>query len=253
MIEKQFTPQYLAMTETIFSTGNGYFGMRGCFEEGTPVVQNGTFINGFYESWPIIYGEDAYGFARTGQTIVNITDSRIIKLYVDDEAFYLQRATLLSYDRRLNMKEGTLDREILWETPSGKQVSIKSRRLVSFEHRHLAAIFYEVTVLNATAPVVISSEMACDQSGQTGGDTGDDPRKARGFQHQVLLPQMNYADDRRIVLCHRTNNSKLMLACGIDHQIDTECPHTHTRVNVQKIPVRLSFRSMLNRANRCDL
>ncbi len=226
-IEKQFTPQYLAMTETIFSTGNGYFGMRGCFEEGTPVVQNGTFINGFYESWPIIYGEDAYGFARTGQTIVNITDSRIIKLYVDDEAFYLQRATLLSFDRRLNMKEGTLDREIIWETPSGKQVSIKSRRLVSFEHRHLAAIYYEVTVLNATAPVVISSEMACDQSGQTGGDTGDDPRKARGFQHQVLLPQMNYADDRRIVLSHRTNHSKLMLACGIDHQIETECPHTH--------------------------
>jgi len=226
-IEKQFTPQYIAMTETIFSTGNGYFGMRGCFEEGTPVVQNGTFINGFYESWPIIYGEDAYGFARTGQTIVNITDSRIIKLYVDDEAFYLQRATLLSFDRRLNMKEGTLDREIVWETPSGKQVSIKSRRLVSFEHRHIAAIYYEVTVLNASAPVVISSEMACDQSGQTGGDTGDDPRKARGFQHQVLLPQMNYADDRRIVLSHRTSNSKLMLACGIDHQIDTECPHTH--------------------------
>jgi len=97
---------------------------------------------------------------------------------------------------------------------------------VSFEHRHLAAIYYEVTVLNATAPVVISSEMACDQSGQTGGDTGDDPRKARGFQHQVLLPQMHYADDRRIVLCHRTNHSRIMLACGIDHHIDTECPHT---------------------------
>jgi alpha,alpha-trehalose phosphorylase len=227
MIEKQFTPQYLAMTETIFSTGNGYLGMRGCFEDGTPVVQNGTFINGFYESWPIVYGEDAYGFARTGQTIVNITDSRIIRLYVDDEAFYLPRAALLSFDRRLNMKEGTLDREILWETPSGKQVSIKSRGLVSFEHRHLAAIYYEITVLNSTAPVVISSEMACDQSGQTGGDTGDDPRKARGFQHQVLLPQMNYAENRRIVLCHRTNHSRLMLACGIDHQIDTECSYRH--------------------------
>jgi len=227
MIEKQFTPQFLAMTETIFSTGNGYLGMRGCFEDGSPVAQNGTFINGFYESWPIIYGEDAYGFARTGQTIVNITDSRIIKLYVDDEAFYLPSAAMHGFDRRLNMKEGTLDRDILWETPSGKQVSIKSRRLVSFEHRHLAAIYYEVTVLNATAPVVISSEMACDQSGQTGGDTGDDPRKARGFQHQVLLPQMHYADDRRIVLCHRTNHSRIMLACGIDHHIDTECPHTH--------------------------
>ena len=67
--------------------------------------------------------EDAYGFAKTGQTIFNVTDSKIIKLFVDDEPFWLPNANLLSYDRRLNMKSGTLDREILWETPAGKQVS----------------------------------------------------------------------------------------------------------------------------------
>ena len=159
MVEKQFSPKFLEMTETIFATGNGYIGMRGCFEEGKPVVQNGTFINGFYESWPIVYGEDAYGFAKNGQTIVNAPDSKIIKLYVDDEPFYIPHATMLSFDRRLNMKSGTLDREILWEMPSGKQVLIKSRRLVSFQHRHLAAISYSVTVMNANAPVVICSEV----------------------------------------------------------------------------------------------
>ncbi len=75
----------MEMTETIFAIGNGYLGMRGCVEEGAPVMQNGTFVNGFYESWPIVYGEEAYGFAKTGQTIVNVTDSKKIKLYVDDE------------------------------------------------------------------------------------------------------------------------------------------------------------------------
>ena len=50
------------------------------------------------------------------------------------------------------MKSGTLDREILWETPAGKQVLITSRRLVSFAHRHVAAISYQVTLLNAEAP-----------------------------------------------------------------------------------------------------
>ena len=115
--------------------------MRGCPEEGGPNAENGTFINGFYETRPIVYGEDAYGFARTGQTICNVTDSKIIKLFVDDEPFWLPDAHLLTYDRRLNMKSGTLDREILWETPAGKQVSITSRRLVSFANqargRHL--------------------------------------------------------------------------------------------------------------------
>ena len=90
-------------------------------------------MNGFYESWPIVYGEEAYGFARTGQTMLNVTDSKIIRLFVDDEPFELARANLRHYDRRLNMKSGTLDREFLWETPSGKQVRIKSRRLISFQ------------------------------------------------------------------------------------------------------------------------
>ena len=96
--------------------------MRRCPEEGGPNAENSTLINGFYEMRPIVYGEEAYGFAKTGQTICNVTDGKIIKLFVDDEPFWLPDAKLLSYDRRLNMKSGTLDREILWETPAGKQV-----------------------------------------------------------------------------------------------------------------------------------
>ncbi|MCK5186308.1 MAG: glycoside hydrolase family 65 protein, partial [Deltaproteobacteria bacterium] len=131
IVEKRFYPRYLAQSETLFSTGNGYLGMRGNFDEGAPVVQSGTFINGFHETWPIVYGEEAHGFAKTGQTMLNVTNSKIIKLYVDDEPFYLPTANLISFERVLDMKAGTLDREILWEMPSGKQISIKSRRLVS--------------------------------------------------------------------------------------------------------------------------
>ena len=117
VIEKTFHPEFLAQLETMLALGNGYLGMRGCPEEGGPNAENGTFINGFYESRPIIYGEEAYGFPKTGQTILNVTNSKIIKLFVDDEPFWLPNAHLLKYDRRLNMKSGTLDREILWETP----------------------------------------------------------------------------------------------------------------------------------------
>lgn len=80
MVQKQFSCRFLAQDETRFSTANGYFGMRGTFEEGAPVFQNGTFVNGFFESWPIIYGENAYGFAKTGQTMLNVTDSKTIGL-----------------------------------------------------------------------------------------------------------------------------------------------------------------------------
>ena len=66
MVEKRFYPRFMAQTESLFATGNGYLGMRGNFEEGSPAHENGTFVNGFYESWPIVYGEEAYGFAKMG-------------------------------------------------------------------------------------------------------------------------------------------------------------------------------------------
>ena len=179
VIEKGFHPEFLAQLETMLALGNGYLGMRGCPEEGGPNAENSTLINGFYETRPIVYPEDAFGFAKTGQTIFSVTDSKIIKLFVDDEPFWLPNANLLSYDRRLNMKSGTLDREILWETPAGKQVLITSRRLVSFANRHLAAISYQVTLLNAAASLVISSEMAAHEP--DGHTNSDDPRQARVF------------------------------------------------------------------------
>lgn len=135
VVEREFMASLLSQGETIFSLGNGYLGMRGCFEEGGPIGQHGTFINGFYESWPIVYPETAYGLATTGQSILNVTDTTIIKLYVDDEVFWLPHAHLLQFERRLNMRAGTLDRDIVWETPAGKQVSIRSRRLVGdYDH-----------------------------------------------------------------------------------------------------------------------
>ncbi len=223
IVEKQFYPRFLSQSETIFSTANGYLGMRGCFEEGTPVSENGTFINGFYESWKITYPEIAYGFSKTGQTMVNVTDSKIIKLYVDDEPFSLPDANLAGYERVLDMQAGTLDREIVWEMPSGKRVAIKSRRLVSFEHRHLAAISYEVTVLNDDAPVTISSEMRNDPPQQF---SEEDPRLGRGFQGRVLRPRVHYRKKQRVVLGHATDASKMTLACGIEHLLETECNYS---------------------------
>ncbi len=225
VIEKAFHPEFLAQSETMSALGNGYLGMRGCPEEGGPNAENGTFINGFYETRPIVYGEEAYGFAKTGQTICNVTDSKIIKLFVDDEPFWLPNAHLLNYDRRLNMKSGTLDREILWETPAGKQVSITSRRLVSFVNKHVAAISYCVTILNAPAFVVISSETTANEPGTR--DKEDDPRLARAFPGRVLHQRASYSKDRRIVLCHATEKSRFTLVCATDNVLESSCPYSY--------------------------
>jgi alpha,alpha-trehalose phosphorylase len=49
------------------------------FDEGTAVFQNRTLINGVHETWPIVYAESAYGYAKVGQTIVNVPDGTLIQ------------------------------------------------------------------------------------------------------------------------------------------------------------------------------
>ncbi|MDE2905709.1 MAG: glycoside hydrolase family 65 protein, partial [Acidobacteriota bacterium] len=222
LVETHFDERYLAAAESLFATANGYLGMRGTCDEGQPVVHNGTYVNGFHETWPIVYGEEAYGFAKLGQTIVDVPDAKIIRLYVDDEPFFLPTATLDRYERALDMRAGTLDRNLVWAHSSGQRVAIRSRRLVSLEHRHLAAISYEVTLLAYDAPVVIVSEISTEA--RTTGDNGD-PR-IKQFGCEVIEPQVSRAADRRIVLGYRTRSGGMTLSCAVDHELRTDCDYT---------------------------
>ena len=221
LVEKRFDLQYLGAAESLFAISNGYLGMRGTCDEGQPNVHSGTYVNGFHETWPIVYGEEAYGFAKEGQTIIDVPDAKVIKLYVDDEPFYLPTATVDNFERVLDMQNGTLDRELVWTHSSGQRVSIKSRRLVSFEHRHLAAIAYDITLLTSDAPVVIVSELARGSSTVT---ASKDPR-IRQFGCEVLEPVVQRAGERRVVLGFQTKSSKMTLSSAVDHAIETDCAY----------------------------
>ena len=59
----------------------------------------GTYINGFYESAPIIYGEKFIGFAENKQTILNLANAKVIRLSLDGEEFNLLTGKILSYRR----------------------------------------------------------------------------------------------------------------------------------------------------------
>jgi len=222
VVEKHFHLEFVAQMEAVMALGNGYLGMRGSPDEASPSVQNGTFVNGFYESWPIVYGEQAYGFAKTGQTMLNVTDSKTIKLIVDDEPFWLTTAHVSEYERKLNLRSATLDRQLVWETLAGTRIAIKSRRLVSFRQRHVAAIKYEVTLLNTPAHIVISSGVFVPQPGEQKGE--NDPRQTK-YLGNVFRYLAGFAKGGRIVLVHSTDRTRMILACGIDHEFETDCRH----------------------------
>ena len=225
--ETGFSRRWMGNAETIFALSNGFLGVRGTFEEGRPGIEPGTFCNGFHETWPIVHAEEAYGFARTGQTIVNVPDATLLKLYVDDEPLYLPTARLRTYERSLDFRRGVLTRDLEWASPGGKHVRVVSHRLVSLEHRHLGAITYEVEV-DRDAPVVISSQLLNRQDSRAddeprGGNNGD-PRRSRGFFDRVLNARQHHVEAHRIVTGYRTSHSRMTLGVGVDHIIETDNP-----------------------------
>jgi alpha,alpha-trehalose phosphorylase len=226
IVEARWAPDYLPRAETVFALSNGYLGMRGTMEEGRPVVAPGTFVNGFHETWPIVHAEEGYGLARVGQTIVTLPDTTVFELFVDDEPLFLPTARLRSYTRALDMRAGTLTRDLLWTTPAGKHVRVQSCRLVSLEHRHVAAMSYEVTV-DRPASVVIASRVLrpLGASVQIDGsaDSRRDPRLGRRLDSGVLLSCVAEGADGRMSLGYRTPNSGMTLGIGVEHEVGTAC------------------------------
>ncbi len=233
LVETEYSAEDLGTTETLFAVGNGYLGMRGCPEEGRDSHSHGTFVNGFHETFPIRHAESAYGLAKVGQTIVNAPDTALIKVYVDDEPILLSVADLESYERSLDFADGVLRRELMWRTPSGKRVQMTSTRSVSFAERHLAVMTMELTVLDADAPVVISTQILNRQDGQdeyhvrsAAMGEGVDPRQGSAFDRRVLEPQYHYAEKNRLMLGYRCAESRMTIAVGAHHEVDTANDYT---------------------------
>jgi alpha,alpha-trehalose phosphorylase len=233
LVEVGFSREDLSLTETLFAVANGYLGLRGDHEEGRDANDPGTFINGFHETWSIHHAEQAFGFATTGQTIVNVPDPKVMSLYVDDEPLELTIADLASYARTLDLRRGTVSRDLTWRTAAGKLVRVRSQRLVSLVHRHVAAITFEVTMESGAAPIVIASRLLNRQDAEYEARRGSftesvgvanperDPRRHRTFNHRVLQSRLHTADDRQMVLGFQCTNSKMSLACAARHHIDS--------------------------------
>lgn len=249
-VELEPSLEDLGVTETLFSVGNGYLGMRGNPEEGRKSYVHGTFINGFHETWPIKHAEEAFGFARTGQTIVNVPDTKLIKIYVDDEPLTLGISDLDTYERALDLRAGYLTREIVWRTPSGKRLQLRSRRMVSFTDRHLALFEIELTMVGGDAPVVLSSQIVNRQDGfddhRSSQEEGFDPRRAGRFNGRVLQPRGQWEDGSRMALGYETTGSGMTLCVAADHHLDTSNPfEVVTRVDEDqaKLVYRIDARS----------
>ncbi len=221
--EECFSPEISDKHETIFTLGNGYLGQRGTLEEETNTYCNGTYINGFYESRPIVYGESAYGYAENSQSMLNVINGKRIRLTIDNDQFDLNSGKIISSVRVLKMDEGVLYREVLWVSPSGKKVKLKTGRIVPLSEKGIAVTSFSVTMIDTEADIIISSEIDGNVRNMS---TGRDPRIGSTLKGQTLIITDGWASGNRCLISGRTENSGLSLTCMMSNVLETEAPYT---------------------------
>jgi alpha,alpha-trehalose phosphorylase len=214
--ERGLNLDMLARTESVFALSNGHVGLRGNLDEGEPHGLPGTYLNSVYERRPLPYAEAGYGYPESGQTLIDVTNGKIIRLLVDDEPFDVRYGSLQQHDRTLDLRSGTLCREVRWRSPADRTVEVRTTRLVSLTHRSVMAICYEVTPIDGPARVVLQSELVANE--ELPAASGD-PRVSAVLR-APLEPVEHDAQGTRIQLLHRTRNSGIGVAAAADHVVE---------------------------------
>ncbi len=203
----------LARTESAFALSNGHLGMRGTLEEGEPRGLPGTYLNGFYEQHALPYAEAGYGYPEAGQTIVNVTDGKVIRLLVEDEPLDMRYGQAPEHVRVLDFRSGTLRRRTVWVSPTGRRILLTTERLVSFAQRAVAAIRYVVEPIDGPLQLVAQSDLLANEPI---GGKGKDPRVALTLK-KPLLTDFATGAGCRALLAHHTKKSNLHMAAAMDH------------------------------------
>ncbi|MCC6225076.1 MAG: glycoside hydrolase family 65 protein [Microthrixaceae bacterium] len=217
--ERGFDLGRLGWSESVFALSNGHLGLRGNLEEGEPVASPGTFLNSVYELRPLPYAEGGYGYPESGQSLINVTNGKVIRLLVDDEPFDLRYGEIIGHERRLDLRSGLVEREVEWCSPAGRRLLVRSTRIVSLCQRAVAAISFEVEPIDGDTRVVIQSELVANEAEPA--PRAGDPRAAAALR-APLQGVFRTGTDLEAVLVHDVARSGLRVAVAMDHVITAD-------------------------------
>ncbi|AIQ25333.1 glycosyl hydrolase family 65 protein [Paenibacillus sp. FSL H7-0737] len=154
IIEEGFDPERNRTSESIFSLGNEYMGVRGYAEEGySGDSLQGSYFNGLNEQLDI--GNHYKGIIRSLRYMVNAVDWLYTRITVNGEQLDLAKSKISDYVRKLDLRSGTYRRELIWHLDDGKILKVVFTRLVSMTMSHLGLQRVEFEPLNFSGSVDI--------------------------------------------------------------------------------------------------
>lgn len=165
----------------LFTTGNGYMGIRGSFEEfGSSRVQ-GAYIRGLIdeivevmEPFPdneymkkFYFDEQALKDFEKQDSCINFADPLLVRFTVGGETFYPWEGKILRWRRWLDTARAILVRETDWEDGKGRKTRFRFERFASYADEHLYVMRCTAQPLNHTEDITIVSGL--DTKVRTGG------------------------------------------------------------------------------------
>ncbi|MBQ9730961.1 MAG: family 65 glycosyl hydrolase [Bacilli bacterium] len=137
IIEKGFHKDRAQVSESIFSLGNEYSGIRGFFDEGYSGERlQGSYFNGIYE-YALEDTPNAYkGIVKRTHFTINSVNWVKCKISIDDEVLDLNVSDFSDFYRELDMKNGLYTRSFIWNTKNAKIKIVFSRLMDMIDCHH---------------------------------------------------------------------------------------------------------------------
>ncbi|HEY0641670.1 MAG TPA: glycosyl hydrolase family 65 protein [Pseudonocardiaceae bacterium] len=205
----------LPIAEALFALSNGHIGWRANLDEGEPHGVPGTYLNGVYEERPLPHAEAAYGYPESSETVVNVTNGKVIRLLVDDEPLDVRYGELAAHQRVLDFRSGVLRRQLRWTSPADSTVEVITERIVSLTQRAVAAVRFEVRAVDRPVRIVVQSELVANEALPP---QDPDPRAAAALD-KPLRAEDDSVHGSTAVLVHRLARSGLRVAAAMDHEV----------------------------------
>ncbi|URN93305.1 MAG: family 65 glycosyl hydrolase [Candidatus Pristimantibacillus lignocellulolyticus] len=154
VIEEGFDPTRNRVSESIFSLGNEYMGVRAYPEEGySGDCLRGSYFNGLFEESKV--PAHYKGIIRFLRFMVNSVDWLYTRINVNGEALDLATSTFSEFRRELDFKRGTYVRSFVWHLADGKQLKLTFERFVSMEVSNLGCQRIMFEPLNFSGEVTV--------------------------------------------------------------------------------------------------
>ncbi len=208
IIEEGFDPAYSKVSESIFSLGNEYMGIRGYFEEGYQGESLiGSYFNGIYESVKT-EGSSYKGIIDKTEFMVNSVDWLHTRIQIGAEQLRFAEATIENFVRSLDLRNGVLTRSYDWILEDGRRLRLEFERFLSMKVAQLGGQRITLTPLNFSGTITITAGLDFTQPHNMVGKnlwTGEESRSGEGWC-SILANTVN-TEQSVYSLCHFTSNA----------------------------------------------